>query len=315
MSEPALKIVETTGLGHDYGTRVALADVDLALERGEIFALLGPNGGGKSTLFRILSTSMRPTRGHARVLGFDVVDAPSEVRRRVGVAFQSPSLDPKLTVRENLMHQGHLYGIRGRELSLRIEDVLGRLGLAERRRDRAETLSGGLARRVDLAKALLHEPPLLLLDEPSTGLDPSARAELLTALIERRDGDGTTSLITTHLMDEAEECDRVGILDRGRLVACGTPRELVRRVGRDVITLVADDADGLARALNERHPSLGALASGDQIRCEREDGASLLPELLSGFGSRVRAATVARPTLADVFFHETGRRFETAEAT
>ncbi|MGH9788764.1 MAG: ABC transporter ATP-binding protein, partial [Candidatus Acidiferrales bacterium] len=200
--------IEIENLSHAYGERVALRDVAFSVGRGELFGLLGPNGGGKTTLFKILATLLLPRGGHARVFGDDVAANPMAVRRRLGVVFQSSSLDPKLTVTENLRHQGHLYGLRGARLQARMEELLKRLGIADRRDERAEKLSGGLRRRVEIAKGLLHQPEVLLLDEPSTGLDAGARRDLRLYLRQLCDQDGVTVFLTTHFMDEAESCDR-----------------------------------------------------------------------------------------------------------
>jgi ABC-2 type transport system ATP-binding protein len=198
-------------------------EVPFEVGEGEMFALLGPNGGGKTTLFRILSTLYPPTEGTARIFGHDVGSEAAQVRSRIGVVFQSPSLDRKLTVRENLKHQGRLYGLSGRALASRIDLVMERLGVRDRDGDRVETLSGGLQRRVELAKGLLHEPRLLLLDEPSVGLDPGARHDLWTYLDELRRESNVTLLVTTHLVDEADRADRVAILRKGEIAAIGTP--------------------------------------------------------------------------------------------
>lgn len=294
-------------LGHSYGARSALDAVSLEVRRGSLFALLGPNGGGKSTLFRILATLFRPSRGRAFVAGHDVAKQASGVRRAIGVAFQSPALDRKLTVRENLVHQGHLYGFRGRRLAARIDELTGLFRLRERAGDRVETLSGGTARRVDLAKALLHAPPVLLLDEPSTGLDPGARRELLDTLTSLRES-GTTVLLTTHLTDEADRATDVAILDRGRLVVLGTPAALVAEIGGDVITLESEDAPGLAREIGARWGTRAAVEGG-VVRLEHARAAELLPDVLRAFGDRVRSAKVSHPTLEDVFFRRTGRTF------
>lgn len=305
-------VVVTEGLGHSYGDRAALTDLNLTVPAGRMVALLGPNGGGKSTLFRILATLLRPSEGHARVVGHDVGREPALVRRSIGVAFQSPSLDPHLSVRENMMHQGHLYGLLGRSLSRRIDVALESVGLTDRARDRVGTLSGGLARRVDLAKVLLHRPPLLLLDEPSTGLDPSVRRDLLDLLRRTRDEHGTSIFLTTHLLEEAEECDGVAIVDQGRLVAQGSPADLVREIGGEVVTLASEDGETLAREVAARFDVPVTVVPGG-VRVEREDAAAWLPELLAAFPGQVRSATVARPSLSDVFFRRTGRTFREEE--
>src|SRR5258708_4337451 len=230
----SLLVVEA--LTHRYGERVALNKVNFQVAKGEIFGLLGPNGGGKTTLFRILSTLVAPREGSVRMFGLDVVREQGEIRRRIGVVFQSPSLDRKLTVLENLRHQGHLYNLRGAGLQSRIDLLLSRFGMADRKGDLVETLSGGQRRRVELAKGLLHKPQVLLLDEPSTRLDPRVPLELSDYLERLRDEDGMTILLTTHLMEEADRCDRLAILDRGQLVALSTPRELKKQIGGDVIS-------------------------------------------------------------------------------
>ena len=304
--------VETVDLGHRYGERVALDNLALQAPTGRIMALLGPNGSGKSTLFKILATLLRPTSGTARVAGQDVRDAPDDVRRSLGVAFQAASLDAKLTVHENLAHQGHLYGLRGAALRRRIDEALAAAGVADRANDRVETLSGGLRRRVDVARSLLHRPPVLLLDEPSAGLDPAAREALLEVLTAYRNGDGGSCVLTTHLLEEAERCDHVAILDRGRLVAQGAPADLVREIGGEVVELTTEAPEEIARGVTERF-GRPAVAAAGSVRFEAERGAELLPQVLAAFPGRIRAASVARPSLADVFFRRTGHRFRAQE--
>lgn len=226
--DPNAAIV-VSDLVKSFGDRRALDGISLEVRRGELFCLLGPNGGGKSTLFRILGTLSLPDSGSAVIAGHDVIaDAPS-VRARLGVVFQSPSLDGKLTILENLRCGGALYGLRGEELESRIRDAAAALNLSDRLDDLVETLSGGLQRRAEIAKCLLIRPEVLLLDEPSTGLDPGARLDLWAALEELRTKHGVTALCTTHLMEEAARADRVGIVSAGKLVALGTPRNLPPR--------------------------------------------------------------------------------------
>jgi ABC-2 type transport system ATP-binding protein len=222
--------LEVTNLHHRYGDRESLRGVSFSVAAGDLFAMLGPNGGGKSTLFRIISTLMAPSSGSVEAFGVDVVKQPAEARKQLGVVFQSPAIDPLLTVLENLRHHGYLHGLSGAPLARGIERALERLGLSPRAGDRVGTLSGGLRRRVELAKALLPEPPLLILDEPSSGLDPTARRELLQELRRLRDDAGTTIVLTTHLVEEAAAADRVGILHDGQLVAIGAPADLVSHV-------------------------------------------------------------------------------------
>lgn len=313
--------VEAQGLEYAYrtrrraretGVRKALDGLSFRVAAGEIFGFLGPNGGGKTTLFRILATLARPQAGSVRVFGADLAADAAAVRRRLGVVFQNPSLDIHLTVRENLLHQGHLYGLGGRDLAARIDAALDRFGLAERGAQRALELSGGLRRRVEIAKALLHGPRLLLLDEPSTGLDPGARRDLWTTLEDLR-RDGVTVLLTTHFMEEGDRCDRLALIDRGALVGEGSPAALKEEIGGDVITLSGPDPGELWRELAGRFPDLAPEIRDGAVRLERERGHELVARLIEALPGRVDSVTVARPTLEDVFLHRTGRRLYGAE--
>lgn len=300
-------IIEVEGLTHKYGARTALADLSFVVRRGEIFGLLGPNGGGKTTLFRILSTSIVPTDGSARLFGLDVVRDRRYIRDKIGVVFQAPSLDRKLTARENLRHQGHLYGLRGSRLDRRIEDLLARFGLAERGDEIVEKLSGGLRRRLELAKALLHSPELLLLDEPSAGLDPGARLELWRYFEELRRAEGTTLLLTTHFTEEAERCDRVGILDRGRLVALSPPDELKAMIGGDVVSVEAREPERLRDGIKAKFGGEPTLLDG-VIRIECQRGHEFIARLVEAFPGQIDTVSMHKPTLEDVFIRLTGRK-------
>jgi len=300
--------IEASGLGFRYGERVALSEVSFAVARGEIFSFLGPNGGGKTTLFKLLSTLAPIQSGSARMLGYDLAGETTWVRRRLGVVFQNPGLDGKLTVAENLAHHGHLYGITGKRLRDRSAAMLDLLGLTERARDLVETLSGGLQRRVELAKALLHEPELLLLDEPSTGLDPSARREFFNYLGYLREHDRVTVVLTTHFMEEAERCDRIGILHQGKLVAIAPPAELKSEVGGDVIVIRTEAPELLQRKILQRFKLKSQLVDGT-IRIERLRGHELVRDLIDAFGDEVESVSFGKPTLEDVFVHLTGHQF------
>ena len=306
-------IVLVDSLRHLYGERVALDNVSFRVGAGECFGLLGPNGGGKTTLFRILTTLLAPTGGRATICGSDVVRDRAAVRGHLGVVFQSPSLDLYLTVRENLRHGGHLYGLAGSALEDRITLMLGRLGVSDRARDLVKTLSGGLRRRVEIAKCMLHKPSLLILDEPSTGLDPGARIDLWQHLQELVREDGTTVLITTHFMEEAERYDRLAILDRGKLVACGTPTELKARIGGDCITIEADDPARLRDEIDGRLQVKPAIV-GRMVRIETDHAPAMAVQLMDAVGPSIRSITIGKPTLEDVFMKETGRRFEGDDA-
>jgi ABC-2 type transport system ATP-binding protein len=303
----AAAAVEATGVEFAYGERQALRGLDFRVEAGEIFGFLGPNGGGKTTLFRILATLAPPSRGTVAVFGHDLATQAARVRGELGVVFQSPSLDVQLTVAENLTHQGHLYGLSGRDLSARIAAALERFGLAARAKERAKTLSGGLRRRAEIAKSLLHRPRLLLLDEPSTGLDPGARRDLWDTLFELR-REGVTILLTTHFMEEGDRCDRLALLAGGAIVALGSPAALKEEIGGDVVTLAGPDPEGLARDLKARYPDLAPIVGDGSVRLERERAHEFVARLVEALPGRVETVTVSRPTLEDVFLRRTGHR-------
>ena len=306
--------VAVENLVHRYGEREALSGVTLRVARGEIFGLLGPNGGGKTTLFKILSTLLKPTSGRVTIFDHDLGREAAHIRRHLGVVFQHPSLDPKLTVAENLHHHGHLYGMRGAALRERADMMLARLGLEERAGDRVETLSGGLQRRVELAKTLVPLPDLLLLDEPSTGLDPGSRRDFTHYLGHLRAEDGVTVLLTTHILDEAERCDRLGILHQGNLVALGTPSELKTKVGGDVVVIHSHVAESLRVQIRERFGCDPVLVEGN-LRVEMPQGHEFACEVANAFGDAVESVSFGKATLEDVFIHLTGHRLWGEEAT
>ncbi len=251
---------------------------------------------------------LAPSSGTVEVFGIDVVRRPSQARRKMGVVFQSPAVDPFLTVLENLRHHGYLYGLSGAALARGIERALERFGLSPRAAERVGTLSGGWRRRVELAKALLPEPPLLVLDEPSSGLDPLARRELLQELTRLRDDAGTTIVLTTHMMEEAAVSDRVGILHEGRLVAIGAPTDLVDAIGGDILTIEAiGDPAALQRQLREKF-GIEATIVGAEVRIERRRAHEFVPALVEALPGAIAKVSVGRPTLEDVFMHNTGAR-------
>jgi ABC-2 type transport system ATP-binding protein len=306
--EPA--VISVQDVVHRYGDRPALNGVSFDVRPAELFGLLGPNGSGKTTLFRILSTLMIPVGGHATIMGYDVARDPNNLRRQIGVVFQAQSIDVKLTAAENLWHQGHLYGLHGAALKSSIGEMLGRVGLADRAHEKAETFSGGMQRRLELAKGLLHHPSVLLLDEPTTGLDPGARRDLWQYLAILRDEERVTVIVTTHLMEEAERCDRLAILNEGKVVALGTPDELKHEIGGDVILLDAKDPESLSERIHARF-HLDARVLNGQIRIERENGHRFITDVVEAFPGEIEAISVSKPTLEDVFIHRTGHRFWT----
>jgi len=305
---PADAAIEVVHLSHQYGPRRALDSVSFEVRRGETFALLGPNGGGKTTLFRILSTALTPTEGTARVLGYDIRTHGNEVRQCIGVVFQHPSLDKKLTVLENLLYHGRLYGLGGKELSARTQEMMDRLGVADRAGDLGETLSGGLARRVELAKGLLHRPQVLILDEPSAGLDPGARRDLWLYLQKLRERDGVTILVTTHLIDEADHSDHVLILSEGRVVAAGTPETLKGQIGGDVVAISSRQPDQLKGLIRQKF-GVEPLVMNGTLRIETRGGHAFVSQLVESFSEIIDSVTLSKPTLEDVFIDRTGHRF------
>lgn len=300
-------MVEVENLHFRYGSHVALAGVNFCVPAGTLYGILGPNGSGKSTLFRILATMLPLQQGRVRVAGLDLSRQSSQIRKTIGVVFQSPSLDGKLTVRENLEAQGHLYGLCGNRLRERVERELSRMGLETRQGDLAGTLSGGLRRRLEVAKALLHEPRVLVLDEPSTGLDPIARRDLIRHLRQLCERDGITVLLTTHILEEAEQCHRLLLLHRGRSVAEGTPEELKRRVRGDVVVFESADPEALRGALEQKF-GLQSDSLNGLVRVEIPNGHRFIAEAVEAFPGLVTSVALHKPTLEDVFVDETGAR-------
>lgn len=300
--------VDVQSVTFRYADRVALDAVDLTVRRGEIFGLLGPNGGGKTTLFRLLTTYFPLQQGVIRIGGHDVTSEPTKVRQNIGVVFQHPSLDGKLTVAENLRHHARLYGIHRSEAPSRIDQSLAKVGLTDRKQEIVEKLSGGLARRAELAKGMLHRPELLILDEPSTGLDPGARRDLWQHLRDLQ-AEGVTSLLTTHLMEEAERCDRLAILDRGKIVGAGAPDELRALIGGEIITVQTKTPDEVSRKLQAH--GLETTVVENTVRCQSSQPYAVIPQIAERVGAEIDSLTVSKPTLEDVFIRLTGHRFWT----
>ena len=300
--------IEVKNLSHAYQTRRALDSVSFSVSCGEIFGLLGPNGSGKTTLFRILSTLMPVTSGTVCVLGHNLTTEVKAVRSLLGVVFQHPGLDDKLTIVENLRHHGHLYGLAGKSLRSRISELLERFGVADRAKERVERLSGGLQRRVEIAKALLHSPRVLLLDEPTSGLDVAARRQLNEYLGALADTENILVLLTTHLLDDAEACNRVGVLDAGKLVALGEPDELKAQVSGDVVLVACIDNEVLCTEIIERF-GVSPVLTDNLLRVECERGHEFVRDLVAAFPDKIQSVRFGKPTLEDVFIKLTGNPF------
>ena len=300
--------ITVENLTHTYDTRCALDHVNFSVYRGEVFGFLGPNGSGKTTLFKILSTLITPTSGVINVFGHDIHTEQKLIRKLLGVVFQRPALDVKLTVIENLRHQGHLYGLRGRQLNHRINELLIQFDLNDRTKDLVEELSGGLQRRVEIAKALLHSPQVLLLDEPSSGLDIGVRRQLSEYLSILAENDDISVLLTTHLMDEADECNRVAILDEGRLVAIGTPDELKSKIGGDVVTVETKNSESLSNTIKDKF-GVSTTITGDLIHIESTRANEFVKDIMVAFPDDILSVRLSKPTLEDVFIKLTGNKF------
>ena len=307
-------IVVVEGLVKRYGEVEAVKGIDFRIRRGEVFGLLGPNGAGKTTTIHVIATLLRPTAGRVTVAGHDVVREAPEVRKRIGIVFQDPSLDSALTAYENMYIHGLLYGLSGEELKRRIRELLEFVELSEHADRLVRNFSGGMRRRLEVARALLHHPELLILDEPTIGLDPHTRARIWDYIREVQRREGMTILLTTHYMDEAEElCDRIAIMDHGKIIAEGTADELKSLVGSDVIIARFD------RPACFRSPPIKECRELPDGRVEFvvENAARALPKIFeaaSAAGLRIVEVSYRRPTLNEVFLHLTGRELRDGPA-
>ncbi len=308
MNDHASSALSVKNVSHHYKEVVALNGLSLDVPAGQIFGVLGPNGSGKSTLFRLVSTLTRVQRGSVEVFGWCTQANTSEVRQHLGVVFQSPSLDRKLTVLENIRCHAALYGLSGKERDDRIDEFVKRMGISDKLNMRCEKLSGGQKRRVELAKGLLHRPKVLLLDEPSSGLDPASRLDLWQALTQLRNEFGTTIILTTHLLEEADKCDRVAILNLGAVVACDRPELLRSETGEVVICIATNDTQDVARILNDRLGITSKVLDG-QVRITTPDAMSSLSAIIEQTQSLASSVLVGRPSLEDVFIAKTGHKF------
>jgi ABC-2 type transport system ATP-binding protein len=306
----AAAAIAVAGLGRDYGRVRAVDAIDLEVEPGEFFGFLGPNGAGKTTTIRMLTTLLEPSRGWARIDGKDVVDDSLEVRRKIGVVFQETTLDLDLTAEENLRFCTRLYGLSRRDSRARIDEALRLFGLEERRRARVRSFSGGMRRALDLARGILHRPAILFLDEPTLGLDPGQRRRIWAFLQKLAGEHGTTLFLTTHYLEEADPCDRVAIVDHGRIVALGQPAELKRSLGRDRIDVKTERPDDFVQPVREL-THLEPQRAQHGLSLFVEDAGPVLPKLLPLTEQGVEVG-VTHPTLEDVFVDLTGRRREAA---
>jgi ABC-2 type transport system ATP-binding protein len=311
MTQPAVSVA---GLVKSYGDFEAVRGIDLNIDSGETFGFLGPNGAGKSTTISMLCTLITPTGGTARVAGYDVVHERDEVRRNIGLVFQDTTLDTYLTAERNLRLHAELYGIPRGAVDGRLRQVLEMVGLWDRRASKVATFSGGMRRRLEIARGLMHSPRVLFLDEPTVGLDPQTRSSIWSYIRELKQAEEITIFLTTHYMDEAEYCDRIAIMDHGKVIALDTPAALKASVGKDRVQIDTDD-DAAAIAALEAQFGLSATVVEGAVTFSVERGEQFVPRLFAEFSLPIRAVNVSRPTLDDVFMSYTGKTIRDAETT
>ncbi len=303
-----MKAIEIKGLIKEFDGIRAVDGISLEIEYGEIFSLLGPNGAGKTTTISILATLLKPTKGKAKVNGYDVVTQAAKVRHSIGIVFQDPSLDDRLTARENLDIHGRLYHMKKDERKKRIEEVLEMVELRERADSLVKTFSGGMRRRLEIARGLMHKPRILFLDEPTLGLDPQTRRHIWNYIEKLRD-EGVTVLLTTHYMEEADKlADRVAIIDRGKIIALGSPSELKDSIGGDVIKIKCSNADKMAAILSSN--GFNAMIVDNEIIIKAKKAEKEIPRIFSlAKGIEIKSIMYKEPSLEDVFIHYTGKAY------
>ena len=307
-------VIKVENLVKRFGELVAVDNVSFGVAPGEIFGFLGPNGAGKTTTINILCTLSKPTSGRAVIDGFDVVRHQSQVRQSIGLVFQDPSLDERLSGLQNLRFHASVYNMPASVREQRIEQVLRMMELWERRKSEVRTYSGGMKRRLELARGLLHHPKVLFLDEPTLGLDPQTRNRIWEYILELRQREGTTIFLTTHYMDEAEKADRIAIIDHGKLVAMDTPEKLKEIVGKDIISVKTDDNDRAAEEIRLRY-RIETRHDSNGLTFEVASGEEFLPTFIKGFGTKILSVSLRRPSLDDVFLKLTGREIRQEEVS
>ena len=307
-------IIKVENLVKNYGELAAVDDISFNVSPGEIFGFLGPNGAGKTTTINILCTLSKLTSGRAVINGFDVLRQQNQVRQSIGLVFQDPSLDERLTALQNLRFHAMVYNVPTTVRSQRIEEMLNMVELWDRRNSIVNTYSGGMKRRLELARGLLHHPKVLFLDEPTLGLDPQTRNHIWEYVLEMRRSEGTTIFLTTHYMDEAEYAERIAIIDHGKLVVIDTPKKLKRMVGKDIISVKTDDNDRAAEEIQNRYQT-EARHDSDELTFEVSNGEKFLPIFIKEFGVKIISISLRRPTLEDVFLKLTGREIREEEVS
>jgi ABC-2 type transport system ATP-binding protein len=304
-------VINTKDLTKKFGTLVAVNQLNITVEHGEVFGLLGPNGAGKTTTISMLCTILKPTSGTASVNGFDIVKQPAQVRKSIGIVFQDPSVDDRLTGRENLEMHANLYGVPGNEQKERIDAVLKLVELEDRADGLLRTYSSGMRRRLEIARGLIHYPRVLFLDEPTIGLDPQTREHIWTYIKELSKQEDITIILTTHYMEEADKlCDRIAIIDYGKIAALDTPHSLKEKLGEDLITVRTKDAERLSQQLAKSALVNKISVTENELKLNVKSGHAALPrivEIAAGSGIHIESVSLHEPDLGDVFLHYTGR--------
>lgn len=309
-----MNIIEVKNLTRRFKDLVAVDNVSFTVNKGEIFGFLGPNGAGKTTTINMLITLLKLTSGSALVNGFDVQKDKDKVRSSIGIIFQDPSLDDKLTARENLRFHAWLYKVPSDKMKNRIDEMLRMVELEKRAKSLVETYSGGMKRRLEIARGLLHYPKVLFLDEPTLGLDPQTRVHIWDYIMKLRKEEDITMFMTTHYMDEAEHCDRIAIMDNGKIVALDTPANLKKMIGGDVITLTTDNNEQATKEIQEKF-NIEAKIKNGELMITIEGGEKFIPKLFNQLAVQVLSVNIRKPTLNDVFLKLTGREIRDEEAS
>jgi ABC-2 type transport system ATP-binding protein len=302
-----MNVIEVKKLKKKFNGITAVDGISFSVEKGEIFGFLGPNGAGKSTTISMLATLLEPTSGEAKINSFDIQDNKNAVRKSIGLVFQDPSLDDRLTAEENLRFHAKLYGVSKGDFKKRVEEVLELVELKDRRNDIVKTYSGGMKRRLEIARGLIHYPAVLFLDEPTLGLDPQTRAHLWEYILRLKREKEMTIFMTTHYMNEAEYCDRIAIIDQGKIVALDTPDNLKKKIGGDIITLKSQEKEKLEKELKDKY-NLEVKEDGETLKIEVTDAETFMPKLFNELESKIQSIEMRRPTLDDVFLKLTGKR-------
>jgi ABC-2 type transport system ATP-binding protein len=309
-----MNIIEAKNLTKKFNGLTAVDNVSFTVKKGEIFGFLGPNGAGKSTTINMLSTLLTPSEGEAIINNFNILTQRNEVRKSIGLVFQDPSLDDRLTAEENLHFHAKLYGVPKTEYKKRMEEVLRLVDLWDRRGDIIKTFSGGMKRRLEIARGLIHYPAVLFLDEPTLGLDPQTRSHLWEYILRLKKERQMTIFMTTHYMNEAEYCDRIAIIDYGKIVALDTPANLKKQVGGDIIRLTSKQREKLKEELKRRYQK-EVKEEDKTLQLEVEDGEKFLPRLFNELDTKIDSIELRKPTLDDVFLNLTGRKIRDEEAS